>query len=108
MFCFFLKNLQLQLEFFDQYQNYFDNPKQLDNVNTALLAFPILIKAEAPFTRRQFQTYLEERNIQTRVVFTGNILRQPMSKKFNYRTNGLGFPNADIIMEGGVLLIEKN
>ena len=42
------------------------------------LAFPILIKDDAPFSRREFQIYLEERDIQTRVVFTGNITRQPM------------------------------
>ena len=31
----------------------------------------------------EFQIYLEERKIQTRVVFTGNILRQPMCKNID-------------------------
>ena len=66
--------------FFSKYQNYFDNPEETPNCYTGWLAFPILIKKEAPFSRKQFQIYLEERNIQTRVVFTGNILRQPMCK----------------------------
>ena len=65
---------------------------------------PILIKKDAPFTRRQFQIYLEERNIQTRVVFTGNVLRQPMCKGINKKTRKEGYPHADSIMERGVLL----
>ena len=63
-----------------------------------------MIKETAPFTRKQFQIYLEERNIQTRVVFTGNILRQPMSKNINKRVIPSGYPNSDNIMKRGVLL----
>ena len=64
------KNFEKQCNFFSKYQNYFDNPVETPNCYTGWLAFPILIKKEAPFSRRQFQIYLEERNIQTRVVFT--------------------------------------
>jgi CDP-6-deoxy-D-xylo-4-hexulose-3-dehydrase len=66
--------------------------------------FPVVIKDGAPFKRREFQIYLENRNIQTRPVFTGNILRQPICKNINYRTNRSGYINADRIMKGGVLL----
>ena len=47
---------------------------------------------------------MEERNIQTRVVFTGNVLRQPMCNGIEKRTLESGYPNADSIMERGVLL----
>ena len=39
------------------------------------MAYPITIKKNAPFTRTEFQIFLEKKNIQTRVVFTGNITR---------------------------------
>ena len=97
-------NFARQCEFFDKHANYFSNPQETNGCDTAWLAFPILIKDEAPFTRKDFQIFLEKRNIQTRVVFTGNILRQPMCKDIAKRVDPEGYPNADRVMERGVLL----
>jgi CDP-6-deoxy-D-xylo-4-hexulose-3-dehydrase len=97
-------NFNRQCEFFSKHEEYFLNPVELYGCNTAWLAFPILIKENAPFSRKDFQIYLENRNIQTRVVFTGNILRQPMCKGIEKRVEPRGYPNADKIMERGVLL----
>ena len=97
-------NFKRQCSFFEQHKKYFSNPVETDNINTAWLAFPILINKDAPFSRKEFQIYLEKRNIQTRVVFTGNIIRQPMMKGANYRVTEDGYPNADSVMERGVLL----
>ena len=47
---------------------------------------------------------MESRNIQTRVVFTGNITRQPMLEKVRFVKNKHGYPNSDSVMERGVLL----
>ena len=98
------QNFKRQCEFFSKYKNFFSNPIETSECSTAWLAFPILLKEDAPFTRRDFQIYLEERNIQTRVVFTGNILRQPMVKDVDLIKNQTGYPNADAVMERGVLL----
>ena len=97
-------NFKRQCSFFDLYKQYFNNPIETDNINTAWLAFPILINKNAPFSRKEFQIYLEKKNIQTRVVFTGNIIRQPMMKGAEYRVLDKGYPNADTVMERGVLL----
>ena len=97
-------NFKRQCDFFENHKEFFLNPFQKSNVNTAWLAFPILIKEEAPFSRKEFQIYLEQRDIQTRVVFTGNILRQPMTKNIEKRITSKGLLNADSIMERGVLL----
>ena len=86
------------------HKNLFSNPIELPGCNTAWLAFPILIKKEANFSRKEFQIYLEERAIQTRVVFNGNDLRQPMCKGINKKKRKEGYPNSDSIMERGVLL----
>lgn len=98
------KNFNRQFDFFENHNQFFMNPLQNENVDTAWLAYPILIKEDAPFTRREFQIYLEERNIQTRVVFTGNILKQPMTKNIEKKISEYGYKNSDLIIKQGVLL----
>ena len=98
------ENFNRQCAFFDKHSEFFSNPIESGDFNTAWLAFPILINESAPFSRKEFQIYLEERNIQTRVVFTGNILRQPMCADINKRVLNEGYPNADAVMRRGVLL----
>ncbi len=98
------ENLERQMAFFSKYPDYFINPEETEGAETAWLAFPILIKEESPFTRTELQIFLEKRNIQTRVVFTGNINRQPGFININKRITAEGYPNADRIMKQGVLL----
>jgi len=97
-------NFTRQCNYFDKHKDFFINPTETHGVNTAWLAFPILIKEDAPFSRRDFQIFLEERNIQTRVVFTGNILRQPMLRNVKYKESKTGYDNSDNVMKRGVLL----
>ena len=98
------KNFNRQYEFFKKHNRFFINPQQTSNSNTAWLAYPILLKDNTPFTRKQFQMYLEKRNIQTRVVFTGNINRQPGFRNIKKKVHNDGYPNADFVMKNGVLL----
>ncbi len=98
------ENFKRQCNFFNKFPDFFINPQETNGSNTAWLAFPILLKETAPFSRREFQIFLEERNIQTRVVFTGNILRQPMCKDIKKIISNEGYPNADNVMKNGVLL----
>ncbi len=97
------KNFKRQCNFFNSYSNFFVNPQETHEANTAWLAFPILIKSDAPFSRKEFQIFLENRKIQTRVVFTGNITKQPMAKEFDYVAKN-EFVNSDNVMKNGVLL----
>lgn len=97
-------NFIRQKEFFSKYEEFFSIPEQLPNSKTAWMMYPIVINENAPFKRREFQIYLEERNIQTRPVFTGNVTRQPLCQKIEYRGEKDGYPNSDRIMKGGVLL----
>jgi CDP-6-deoxy-D-xylo-4-hexulose-3-dehydrase len=97
------KNYQTQIDFFKKYEEFFTLPQETQNAKTGWLAFPVIVKANAPFKRRDFQIFLEKRNIQTRVVFTGNITRQPGYKNLEMRKSK-DLKNADNIMRGGVLL----
>ncbi|MDC6473185.1 DegT/DnrJ/EryC1/StrS family aminotransferase [Flavobacteriaceae bacterium] len=98
------RNFKIQNEFFSKYEDIFSIPQQTKNTKTGWLAYPVLINKKAKFKRKDFQIFLEKRDIQTRVVFTGNIIRQPMMRNVIYRTNANGYPNADAVMERGVLL----
>ena len=97
-------NFKRQCDFFEKHSDFFVNPSETHGVNTAWLAFPILLKDDSPFSRREFQIFLEKRNIQTRVVFTGNILRQPMLRNVEFRKSKSGYKNSDNVMTNGVLL----
>ena len=90
--------------FFAQYEDWFILPEQLPGSRTGWLAFPLTLREGAPFTRRELQIYLEKSDIQTRPVFTGNILRQPAMKNVTCQTSPDGYPAADAVMRGGILL----
>ena len=98
------ENFNRQCDFFSKYPNYFSNPEEIKGSQTAWLAFPLLIKKNAPFKRKEMQIYLEKQNIQTRVVFTGNVMRQPMCNGINFKAVDGGCPNADEVMRFGILL----
>ena len=91
-------------EFFSKYSEWFILPEQRAGSNTAWLAFPLTIRENAPFDRRSFQIFFEKRNIQTRVVFTGNVLRQPGFRNIPRVVDTDGYPVADEVMRGGVLM----
>ena len=97
-------NFDKHISFFKKYEQYFVLPKQNPNAETGWLAFPMIVKEDAPFTRTELQIFLEKRNIQTRVVFTGNILRQPGYKDIDCIGSANDFVNADNVMRGGILL----
>ena len=98
------QNFLRQCEYFSRYEDFFEVPRETAGASTAWLAFPLLLKKEAPFSRKKFQIHLEERNIQTRVVFTGNVIKQPMCRNIKMRVSSDGYPNSDAVMERGVLL----
>jgi len=93
------ENFANLLFFFQRYEKYFILPKQLPQVMTNWIAFPLTIRKEAPFNRREITTYLEENDIQTRPIMAGNILRQPGFKSAEFPPEG--FPNSDEVMGGG-------
>lgn len=98
------KNFNKHYNFFKKYEKFFILPRVLKNVNTAWLAFPIIVKKNKKFSRKKLQIFLEKNNIQTRVIFTGNILRQPAFKYYKNFYKKDSFFNADEVMRGGMLL----
>ena len=83
---------------------FFKVPKQLPQVKTSWMNFPLTIVSGAPFSRMELIKHLETNGIQTRPVFTGNVLRQPAFKKINYKNIGKEYLVADNIMRNSFLI----
>jgi CDP-6-deoxy-D-xylo-4-hexulose-3-dehydrase len=105
------KNIELREQFFKQHDAFFKQfkdwflfPNQLPESRTGWLAFPLIVKPSAPFNRKELQIFLEKRNIQTRTIFTGNVLRQPGFNAIQRKESPAGYPNADQVMRGGMLI----
>jgi len=90
-------------QFFSSYEDWFILPRQLPQSRTGWLAFALTVKDEAPFSRGDLQIHFETNGIQTRPVFTGNVLRQPGFTKIAARKAPGGYPAADHVMRGGIL-----
>ncbi len=99
-----IKNFEKIYKFFKNYSKYFDLPTQHPDVKTGWLAYPIIIKEKSKIKRREMQIYLEKKGIQTRTIFTGNILRQPIMKNKNFKKVKDASINSDNIMKNGILI----
>ena len=98
------KNFKYLKSFFSKFQEYVNLPITNLNAKTAWLAFPLTIKKNKKFNRRDMQIYFEKNNIQTRTIFTGNILRQPIMKNLKYKSIKNSSLISDNVMENGILL----
>ena len=82
---------------------FFKLPRKLPQVETSWLAFPLTINSDAPFTRLELVKHLELNGIQTRPIFTGNVLRQPGFKKISLKSPD-EFHVANNIMKNSFLI----
>lgn len=98
------KNFKLLHSFFSNYENIFTLPLQDSSVKTQWLAFPLTIKKGIKFSRLEIVTFLEKNNIQTRPIFTGNILRQPGFRNISHKITDDGCPVTNNIMERGFVI----
>ena len=98
------RNFAAFQEFFGGFPDLFDLPVQLDGLDTAWLAYPFVVRPDSGLVRSAFQAELERRGVDTRMVWTGNVTRQPMMRGVSYRTDPAGYPNADRVMEHALLL----
>jgi CDP-6-deoxy-D-xylo-4-hexulose-3-dehydrase len=97
-----VNNFKILADSFSRSPN-FETFKAYDNVYTGWLAFPMLLTNKLRGKRKQLQIFLEKAGIQTRTIFTGNILKQPVSNKFSWDSHGT-FDVSDEIMQNGIML----
>ncbi len=82
----------------------FTLPRTTPGIDTAWHMYPILIRPESGIRRSQLQQYMEGHGIDTRMVWTGNAVRQPAFRDKPMRVDPAGLPNADRVMEWGLIL----
>lgn len=81
-------------------------PHTTDGVTTTWMRYPFLL--DDGIDRTDIQQRLGERKIATRMVWTGNILRQPGFAAIEHRAPADGFPNADRITNTALSLPSHN
>ncbi len=79
-------------------------PRTTPDVDTAWHMFPVLIRPESGVRRGELQAHMESHGVDTRMVWTGNAARQPAFKGVAHRVPPGGLPNADRVMEQGLIL----
>jgi CDP-6-deoxy-D-xylo-4-hexulose-3-dehydrase len=92
------ENFKMLYQGLKKKENYFILPQPLPHSDPSWFGFPILIKDNAPFTRDDIVRFLEENKIATRMLFGGNLIRQPAYSDMNYRQAG-SLENTDLVME---------
>jgi CDP-6-deoxy-D-xylo-4-hexulose-3-dehydrase len=93
------RNYELLFKVYEKYEEFFHLPRAREKSDPSWFAFPLTIKAGAPFTRNDIVDYLEENLIQTRPYFAGNIMLQPAySHIMNPQDAKTNFPVATHVM----------
>lgn len=72
-------------------------PEATPNSDPSWFGFPITLKASAGLNRVDLLQYLDQNKIGTRLLFAGNLTRQPYMKGRNFRISG-ELVNTDIVM----------
>jgi CDP-6-deoxy-D-xylo-4-hexulose-3-dehydrase len=72
-------------------------PSATEYSSPSWFGFPITLKSNAPVRRLELLQYLDENKVGTRLLFAGNLTRQPYMMGRNYRVSGR-LINTDIVM----------
>jgi CDP-6-deoxy-D-xylo-4-hexulose-3-dehydrase len=91
-------NFERLYEIFKPYGEYFHLPKATEKADPSWFGFLLTVKEGAPFSRHQFQTYMEKQKVQTRAYFTGNVMYHPGYRHLSKEYGELKkvFPNAHL------------
>jgi CDP-6-deoxy-D-xylo-4-hexulose-3-dehydrase len=90
------QNFEAIYNFLRKYENFLILPKIEKEANPSWFGFPILVKETAPFERNNMVEFLEKNKISTRMLFGGNLLKQPAYQNIKCRVCG-DLKNTDTI-----------
>lgn len=85
-------------EFMKEFENFFILPKETENAKASWFGYLLTLRKNLKFTREDLVNFLNEKKIGTRLLFSGNILKQPYFRDFKYRVSG-ELNNTDIILK---------
>ncbi|QWE06929.1 lipopolysaccharide biosynthesis protein RfbH [Polynucleobacter sp. JS-JIR-5-A7] len=73
-------------------------PKATEHSSPSWFGFPITIKDDCPVSRLDLTTFLDQSKIGTRLLFAGNLIRQPYMSNVKFRVSG-DLINTDRVMK---------
>ena len=72
-------------------------PEATPGSDPSWFGFPITLRENAPIERTELLTYLDQEKVGTRLLFAGNLTRQPYMQGRNYRVSG-ELTQSDVVM----------
>ena len=91
------KNFEYLYNGLKQYEDVLMLPTSTPGTEPSWFGFPLAVRPEAPITRDQLTRHLDEKKIGTRLLFGGNLVRQPAYEDIEKRVIG-DLPNTDFVM----------
>jgi CDP-6-deoxy-D-xylo-4-hexulose-3-dehydrase len=91
------------IQMLGKYERFFILPEATENADPAWFSFIVTLRENLPFTRDQLTRFLNDRKIETRNLFAGNITKQPAFIHKNYRVAG-SLDHTDYIMNNTFFL----
>ena len=91
------ENFDILFNGLKEFEEFFILPKVSPKAKPSWFGFPITIKPNATFTRNKLVEFLDENKIGTRLLFGGNLLKQPYMKNQNYKIIG-DLKNSNIVV----------
>lgn len=91
------RNFHLLKDGLKPLEEFFILPEATEGSDPSWFGFPITVREGAPFSREELLIHLNEKRIGTRLLFGGNLIRQPYMAGRNYRVVG-GVEQSDIVM----------
>ncbi len=82
------ENFQYLYNNLKKYEEYLILPVHHKKANPSWFAFPITVKNDAGFSREDITSFLEKKGIMTRLIFAGDITKQPAYKDISFRISG--------------------
>jgi CDP-6-deoxy-D-xylo-4-hexulose-3-dehydrase len=78
-------------------ERYLQLPMAEPESDPSWFGFPITLKENSPVSRLDLLTYLDQEKVGTRLLFAGNLVRQPYMKNLKFRVSG-ELKNTDYVM----------
>lgn len=91
------KNFNTIYNKLESYKEYLLLPEIERNADPSWFGFPIIVKPNSGFTRDEIVNFLENKKVATRMLFGGNLTKQPAYEGINFRIAD-SLENTNIIM----------